>query len=63
MLWPTATHLAATLLPLSKHTKWKHCANSMNDILFSCMYTLLTTRLVMVINKAHIKIILLLALL
>ena len=59
-----ATHLAATLLPLSKHTKlMEHCANSMNDTYFHVCNTLLTTKLVMVINKAHIKIILLLALL
>ena len=57
-----AMHLAATLLPSSKR---KNCANSMNEKYFHVgpMYTLLTTKLVMVINKAHIKRIVLMALL
>ncbi len=54
-------HLAATLLPLSKLHMEKLCKQHEWHI-FPCMYTLLTTKLVMVINKAHIKIILLMAL-
>ena len=60
-LWPIM-YLAATLLSLSKYTDWNFFANSMNDK-YVHLYTLLTTEFVMVINKAHIKIIVLMKLL
>ena len=61
-LWYINIDICRDIGKVSVYGRWSLIREVVEGRLY-CMYTVLTTKLVMVINKAHIKIIVLLALL